>query len=211
MQAGGDRCSNQGMKRVLPPLLLVVLLVAFRPVRAAWPEALPGFDPFAAVCFCLAACVGVRWLWVPLLAWLVSYPLTNSILGYSWDWQALVPIAGFAVVAGLGWVLRKHRTALSLLAGATGAAVLFYLVGNTGAWALLPYEKSWGGFVQAQTIGLTAEDFGLEGVVLPPTWVFLKNAVLGNLLFTGLFLLGQRQWRWNLAPSVEPAPVRVRR
>ena len=57
-----------------------------------------------------------------------------------------------------------------------------------------------GGFLQTQTVGLPG---------FLPAWVFLKNAIMANLLFTGLFLLGQRQW--NDEPHGELAPVRVRR
>jgi hypothetical protein len=144
-----------------------------------------------------------------LLAWVLSYPLTNAILGYFWDWQALLTIGGFALAMGLGWSLRHRQRTLPLLGGAMGAAFLFYFVGNLGAWALLPYEKSWAGLVQAQTIGLTGSELGLGDVALPPTWVFLKNSLLGSLLFTGLFLLGQRQTRSE--PCGELVPVRVRR
>jgi hypothetical protein len=95
-----------------------------------------------------------------------------------------------------------------MLGGAMGAAVLCYFFANTGSWALLPYEKTWPGFWQAQTIGLTGRDLGLGDVVLAPTWVFLKNGILANVLFTGLFLLGQRQW--GVESTGELVPVRVR-
>lgn len=169
-------------------MLLVGLLIGFRLLGAAWAERLPGFEPLSAVFFCVAACVGLRWLWIPLAAWLLSYPLTNEMLGYFWDWQALVAVSGFGLAVGLGWMLRKTDKTAALLGGAAGAAVLFYFVTNIGSWALLPaYAKTWAGFVQAQTLGVPGP--------FPPAWVFLKHALLANVLFTGLFLLGQRHWR----------------
>lgn len=189
------------MKKGATLLFLVVLLVGFRIVAARWSGVLPGFEPLSAVFFCLAACLGLRWLWLPCLAWLLSYPLTNSLLGYLWDWQAAVVLGGFAVVAGLGWMFRGNRRALPLLAGSVAAAVVFYLLTNFASWLVLPdYPKTLGGLVQAQWTGAPHH--------LLPTWVFLKNAVLANLIFTGLFLLGQRQAM--AGPVSTPRPVRVR-
>ena len=44
--------------------------------------------------------MGVRWLWLPVAAWLLSYPLTNLTQGYGWDFQIVIALGGFAVVAG---------------------------------------------------------------------------------------------------------------
>lgn len=184
-------------------MVLIALLIGFRLVGAVWSEELPGFEPFSAVFFCMAACMGMRWLWVPVVAWLASYPLTNAMLGYgwSWSWYALITFGGFALTVGLGYLLRNHPRWLPMLGGAVGAGLLFYFVTNTGSWLMTPdYAKTWAGFVQAQTVGIPGP---------PPTWVFLKNAILANLLFTGLFLLGQR--RWGGAPVGELSPVRARR
>ena len=72
---------------------------------------------------------------------------------------------------------------------------------NIGSWALLPqYPKTWAGFVQAQTVGVPGP--------FPAAWVFLKNALLANLLFTGLFLLGQRQWGGEVSGRLAEARIR---
>ena len=190
------------MKKALPLLLLVGLLVAFRALAAWQPYALPGFQPISAVIFCTAACVGLRWLWIPFTAWVISYFHTNDILGYLLDWQALVTVLGFTLVVWIGWSLRNHRRALPLLGGTLGAAVVFYFVTNCGSWLLLPdYPKTWAGFVQAQWTG--APHHALD------TWVFLRNGMLGNAVFTALFLLGQRQW--GAEPRGELAVARLRR
>lgn len=188
------------MKKVLPVALLVLLLVGFRVLGAMWPMAMPGFQPLAALFFCAAACLGARWLWVPALAWLLSYPLTNLILGYGIDWQILLALLGFAIALALGWRLRGSG-ALTILGGSAFAALAFYVVTNTGAWLLLPdYPKTWSGFLQAQWTGAPHH--------VLPTWVFLKNGLLANLLFTGLFLLALG--RTASEPEEELAPVRIR-
>ena len=138
-----------------------------------------------AMFFCVAACMGGRWLWLPLLAWFLSYAGTNLSQGYGWDFQVAIVLAGFAVVVGIGALLRAKNW-LVLLFGSTGAAVLFYLVTNTGSWIMLSdYPKTWGGFIQAQTVGV-------PGYL--PAWAFLKGLICATPLFTGLFLLGQRGW-----------------
>ena len=85
-----------------------------------------------------------------------------------------------------------------------GAAVLFYVVTNSGSWLLSPqYSKTWAGFLQAQTVGIPGP--------FPPAWAFLRGSVTAGLLFAGLFLLGQRQWSRHHSPAGELVPVRVRR
>ncbi|MFP6883601.1 MAG: DUF6580 family putative transport protein [Roseibacillus sp.] len=191
------------MKRLLPPFLLVVLLVAFSLVGAKWQQVLPGFSPLPAVFFCVAACMGVRWLWLPVAAWLLSYPLTNLTQGYGWDFQIAIALGGFAVVAGAGYSLRK-RNWVAMMGGSIGAAILFYAVTNTGSWLLLPqYSKTWAGFVQAQTVGVPGP--------IPPAWVFLRGSIAASALFSGLFLLGQRKWGSVPAGATALATVHVRR
>ena len=72
-----------------------------------------------------------------------------------------------------------------MLATTAAGALAFFFLTNTVAFLADPlYPKSWEGFVQAQWTGPV-------GAVLP-TWVFLRNLLAANLLFTGLFLLGNR-------------------
>ena len=57
--------------------------------------------------------------------------------------------------------------------------MIFYVVSNTGSWLYEPgYAKTFAGWLQALTIGLPG---------FPPTWLFLRNTLLGDLFFTLLF------------------------
>ena len=193
-----------GVKRVLPTLILVVLLVGYSLLSAKLQQALPGFSPIPALFFCVAACLAWKWLGTIFAAWLIAYPLTNWIYGYGWNWQVLLTIAGFGLAVAVGASLRGSQRVPMLLAGSVGAAILFYVLSNTGSWLLLPdYPKNWTGFVQAQWTG--APHHALD------TWVFLRNGILAHVLFTGLFLLGHRQWGGDSIRVGEPAPVRIRR
>jgi len=190
------------VKRVLPPALLVSLLVAFSFVGPKLQETLPGFSPMPAMFFCAAACMSPRWLWLPLVAWLLYYTITNLTQGYNWDFQLAVVLGGFAFAAGVGSLLRGKNW-VALVGGSIGAAVLFYGVTNTGSWLMLPdYPKTWTGYIQAQTVGLPG---------YPPAWAFLKGLISATALFTGLFLLGQRKWGSSPVPAVSQAPQRMRR
>jgi hypothetical protein len=87
------------------------------------------------------------------------------------------------------------------LSGSAAAALLFYFVTNTISFWGLPefYERTWVGFYQAQWSG---------PVGLGPTWVFLRNAVAANLLFTTFFLLALRPLSAYLPTPLTRSPVR---
>jgi hypothetical protein len=89
-----------------------------------------------------------------------------------------------------------------MLGGAALCAVLAFFAMNCLSWLTLPdYPKTLSGFMQAQWTG--APHHG------QPTWVFLRNPLLANVLFTGLFVLGQR--RMGVEPALEPLVVPVKR
>lgn len=193
----------KNLQRLLLLLGLILVLVGFSLTATRLQQSFPGFNPLPAVFFCVAACMGGRWLWLPTVAWLVSYALINTLFGYAWSWQILIVVAGFGAATGAGLLLRG-RGGMALLGGSVGAAVLFYVVTNSGSWLLSPqYSKTWAGFLQAQTVGLPGP--------FPPAWAFLRGSVTAGLLFAGVFLLGQRQWSRHHSPAGELVPVRVRR
>ncbi|MDA7525871.1 hypothetical protein N8525_01795 [Verrucomicrobiales bacterium] len=87
----------------------------------------------------------------------------------------------FAVVCF--WMKRSTpRTALALTPAMTLA---FYVIMNTVAWltsvAPFAYAKTVAGWWQSQTVGLP-----IPGA--PPSYFFLRNALIGDLLFTVLFV-----------------------
>lgn len=187
------------MQRALPLLLIVPLLIAFSLLGTAMSGTHPGFNALPAVFLCVAACLPLRWLVIPAVAWMISYPLTNLQQGYGFDWQLLVAIVGLAAVVGLGISLRRRRNLGVMLGGAVAAAMLFYFLTNIGSWLLLPdYPKTWAGFLQAQWTGAPHHPL--------PTWVFLRSGIAAQLLFTALFLLGQRQTALRWQPAQVEAP-----
>jgi hypothetical protein len=183
-------------------VLLIVLLVVFRLMGALTPEAFPNFQPLAAVAFCAAAFFGWRMLWVPAVAWLLSLPLTNGMQGFGWSPAMLVALIGLGLAALIGLGFQQQRSFLALLGGAALCGVISYFTMNCLSWLTLPdYPRTFSGFVQAQWSGAPHH--------VVPTWIFLRNSLAGNLLFTGLFVLGQRRIGLRTAP--QPVPLMAER
>lgn len=130
-------------------------------------------------------------LLVPLAALLLSDVAVMYLLyggRYGWNWSPFTWLA-FLLVGTLGWTLRR-RTSITRVAGASLAgSFLFFLVSNFGTWI-------GGGMYPLTFSGLTA----CYVAGLP----FLRNTILGDLLYAGLFfgswqLLRRRSLAWAAA------------
>lgn len=177
------------MQKWLPLIVFIIVLGVARVIGAQAPESFPNLQPLGALFFCGMALFGVRWIWVPALAWFLTYPLTSAMNGYGWSAQFLVPLAGFTVIAALGFFFRKKSTGL-IFAGSLASAVAFYLITNSLSWAFDPgYTKSLAGFIQALTVGLPQ---------YTPTWAFLRNGLISQAIFSGAFLMAYRSLRVHI-------------
>jgi hypothetical protein len=165
-------------------LSLLLLGTFFRVVRADLaPETLPNFSPLMAAALCGALFLpGWIGLVVPVAALVVSDALLNLHLGEPvLSSQLLWTLPCYLIAVGLGWSLRGNRGLLPVLSGTLVASVVFYLVTNTGSWlGLSAYPQSFAGWMQAMTTGLPG---------FPPTWIFFRNSLAGDLLFAACFLL----------------------
>ncbi len=176
--------------------MLIALLVSFSWAAPLLQSLLPGFSPLPPLFFCIAACMSTRWVWLPATAWTLSYFITNLTQGYQWGSHFFVTIAGLAATFWIGTLLRQ-RSWFLLIGGSLGAALAFYLVTNTGTWALSgQYAKTWAGWIQSQTTGLPG---------YAPAWMFLKGQLAASVLFTPLFLLGQGHFRRPEQEIIKPA------
>ena len=184
----------------IPALVLVVLLVGFRALGAAFSHDLPNFQPLPALFLCSIVFLRGTKAWaLPVAAWLISNPIASALQGYApfEAWGGVV-VAFLALLAtgALALPLRKVPSPALMLAGGLVAGVLFHLVTNTAAWIADPtYAKSLEGLWQALWSGRPADPM--------PTWIFLRNLAAANLLFTALFLLARRSW----LPAEKPAPA----
>ena len=195
---------------MIPPFLLIVAAVAYRIVTGlaiiSGSTALSNFAPLAAIALCAAAYFPAKYKFtVPMIALLIS----DVVLNLSYGFSLLSPFVvshyiGFALVGGLGWLLRNRASVKTLLPASIAASGLFFVVTNTVSWLFDPgYVKSFAGLVQALTVGLPQYS-------ATPTWMFFRNSVLSDLLFTGLFILclhWGRNPESSRAPSALPRPI----
>jgi hypothetical protein len=187
---------------MIPAFLLIVAAVAYRIVTGlaiiSGSTALSNFAPLAAIALCAAAYFPAKYKFtVPMIALLIS----DVVLNLSYGFSLLSPFVishyiGFALVGGLGWLLRKRVAVRTLLPASIAASVIFYVVTNTVSWIFDPgYVKNFAGLIQALTVGLPQYS-------ATPSWMFFRNSVLSDLLFTGLFIVC---FHWGRA--TEPARV----
>ena len=174
---------------MIPAILLIVAAVAYRIVTGlaitsgtTW---LSNFAPMAAIALCAAAYFPAKYKFtVPMIALLVSDVVLNASYGFS----LLSPFVlshylGFALVGALGWLLRNRASVKTLLPASIAASTIFYVVTNTVSWVFDPgYPKNVAGLIQSLTVGLPAYS-------ATPSWMFFRNSIVSDLIFTGLFIL----------------------
>ena len=204
--------------RIAPwPALSLLLLAAGYRVWLAWLTThggdrahlfawLPGFCPLAALTLCGGWFLPRR---LALVAPLVVLLITDLALTAIYGWQplgggeawatAVQMLSRYVVLLALGvWALRMRRgagagerpspRALPLLATTFAGSCVFYVVTNSFSWLTLPgYSLTVTGWWQALTTGLPG---------FPPSWIFFRNALVSDLLYSTLMLLAVRAaWR----------------
>jgi hypothetical protein len=172
---------------MIPALILIFVAVAWR-VLIGLPNHhdfgwLHNFTPLTAIALCGALILPRRLaLAVPLAALLASDVVLNY--AFSEPLFSVEMLTRYVVLAGIavgGLWLRKHPHAAVVLGGSALASVAFYFITNTASWIDNPaYAKTFAGWAQALISGVPG---------FPPTIVFFRNALMSDVLFTGLFLI----------------------
>ena len=172
------------MTRHLPMVLIFCMLIVFRFLGAEFSEVLPNFQPLSALFFC-GALIAKDWKgWVlPLGIWLVTYPFPAILSGngdYLTPGVLLVTGAAFLATYFIGKSLQEGNAGV-MVVGSIAAAIGFHLITNGAAWLVSPmYAKTPLGLWQSLWLGP-------EGGIIP-SWVFLRNMVCANFLFTLIFI-----------------------
>lgn len=174
---------------MIPALILILSAVAYRIAAgllihsgtALW---LSNFAPIAAIALCGAAYFPPKFKFaVPLGALFVS----DVILNYYYGATLVEPhIFGryfaLAFVGLIGLALQNRASFKTLLPASLVGSTIFYLITNVVSWLSDPgYAKNFAGFIQALTVGLPQYS-------ATPTWMFFRNTILSDLLFTLLFV-----------------------
>jgi hypothetical protein len=174
---------------MIPAFLLILAAVAYRIVTglaiisgSTW---LSNFAPLAAIALCGAVYFPPKLKFtVPLVALFLS----DVVLNVNYGASLLAPLIvcryfALALVGWLGLVIANRPSWKTLLPASLAGSVLFYTITNVFSWLSDPgYAKNFTGLIQALTVGLPQYS-------ATPTWMFFRNSVASDLLFTGLFLL----------------------
>jgi hypothetical protein len=161
--------------------LLIASAVLWRVLNAYFLLA-PNFAPLMALAFCSGLyATQRRGIWFAITALVLSDLLLNLHYGVALvSGYSLVSAAVYLIVALGARAWSDQRTLPVLVLGTAGSSLLFYVATNTGSWLTVPgYASTFSGWVQALTVGLPG---------YAPTWMFFRNSLLSDFLFTGLFV-----------------------
>jgi hypothetical protein len=136
---------------------------------------------------------------VPLLTLFISDVILDLRYGAPlFDVQILVRYLALAMVGWLGLLLQSRVSLKTLLPASIVASTIFYVITNVSSWVMDPgYAKNYAGLVQSLTVGLP--QYGAT-----PTWMFFRNALASDLIFTCFFVLCMNVGR-NVGKSQQDA------
>jgi hypothetical protein len=191
---------------MIPALLLIFAVVAYRVTTgllihsgASW---LSNFAPLAAIALCSAAYLPKKYKFsVPLITLFISDAIINFRYGAPLlDPQILLRYFALAVVGGLGVLFQNRASLKTLLPASIAGSMIFYTITNAFSWLSDPgYAKNLGGLIQALTVGLPQYS-------ATPSWMFFRNSLISDLLFTLLFVISM-----NFGRSAERSRTRAAR
>jgi len=191
---------------VFAAIFLILAVVAFRLVAGIIGGVeIANFSPMAAVFLCGAAFLPKRLaIAIPLSAVLITDIVLNLYYGVAPVslWMVFT-YAAYAAIFFIGFQLRTRQSRgayqWKLFGGAIAGTFLFYILSNTGSWLTEPgYAKSFAGWWQSQTIGLPG---------WAPSILFLRNSLVGDLFFTGVFVACFAIARQNASKSSAGEPL----
>jgi hypothetical protein len=192
---------------MIPALLLVSLTVIFRiataiVVQGGGASWLSNFAPLAAIALCGAIYFPRNYKFtMPFAALLVSDVVLDLYYGASlFEPLILCRYFAFALVGLLGLAISRHVSLKTIVPASLAGSALFYVITNAFSWLTDPgYVKNFAGLVQALTVGLPQYS-------ATPTWMFFRNSVVSDLLFTLLFVACMSYSRRAAALSTVAAP-----
>ncbi len=175
--------------RMIPALLLIFSVVAYRVTSgllihsgASW---LSNFVPLAAIALCSAAYFPKKYKFaVPLVTLFISDAVLNFRYGAPLlDPQILCRYLALALVGCIGLLLQYRASVKTLLPASIVGSTIFYVITNAFSWLSDPgYAKNLAGLIQALTVGLPQYS-------ATPSWMFFRNSLLSDLVFTLLFIV----------------------
>jgi len=191
---------------MIPALLLVLSAVVYRVTTgllihsgASW---LSNFAPLAAVALCSAAYFPKTYKFsVPLVTLFISDAVINFRYGAPLlDPQIVLRYFALALVGCIGVLVQNRASLKTLLPASIVGSTIFYTITNAFSWLSDPgYAKNLGGLIQALTVGLPQYS-------ATPSWMFFRNSLISDLLFTLFFVFSMNFGR-SAERSRAHAPV----
>jgi hypothetical protein len=189
---------------MIPAFLLVFSAAAYRITTgllihsgAIW---LSNFTPLAAIALCSAAYFPKKYKFlVPLVTLFISDAVINLRYGAPLlDSQIFFRYVALTVVGYAGLLLQYRASLKTLLPASIVGSIFFYTVTNAFSWLSDPgYTKNLAGLIQALTTGLPSYS-------ATPSWMFFRNSLISDILFTLFFVLSI-----NLGRSAEGSRARA--
>jgi hypothetical protein len=173
---------------MIPACLLILFVVAYRiaaglliTAGAGW---LSNFAPFAAIALCCGAYFPSKLkLSVPLLGLFISDTVLNVYYSAPMFTGHIVGrYLALTVIGCIGILLQSRASWKTLLPASIVSSSLFYCVSIIFSWISDPgYVKNFSGLIQALTVGLPQYS-------ATPSWMFFRNSLVSDLLFTVAFI-----------------------
>ena len=156
------------MKKSSYVILLVVLIATGFSARLLPHPA--NFAPIGALALFAGLYLPKKWaLALPLGALLLS----DAIIGF-YSWQMMMSVYGsFALVVGIGLLVRKNKKFSTILGGTVLGSVLFFLITNATVWGFgTMYIHNFSGLLESYYMAVP----------------FFRNSLLGDLFYTGVLV-----------------------
>ena len=148
-------------------LISILLVVGFGARLLPHPA---NFAPIGALALFGGLYLPRKWaLILPLGAMLAS----DIIIGF-YSWQIMLSVyVCFALVVGIGLLVRKNKKIHTILGGTVLGSILFFLITNAAVWGFGSiYTINFSGLMQSYYMALP----------------FFRNSLLGDLFFTGVLV-----------------------
>jgi len=149
--------------KILISIVLISLGVACRLLPHAW-----NFTPIIAIAMFAGVYLGRRYA---VLLPVITMLLGDLFIGF-YEWKLMLIVYLSFILIGLAAVLiKKHKSAETILAGSIIAAVLFFLATNWAVWQFSPwYAKTWVGLIECYTLALP----------------FFRNTLMSSVFYSGV-------------------------
>lgn len=184
----GDLKKVVNVKRIIDALASPVLIIVAGVLLRLAPHE-PNVAPISALALFGGAYLSKKYaLILPLIVMIISDLFLGFHATIGWVYGS------FILIGCIGLVLRKYKHTHTIILSSLSASLLFYLITNFGVWISgNMYPHNGAGLMESYAMGLP----------------FLKNTVLGDLFYTGLFFGGYELLTHYLKSASYPALVKT--